>query len=196
MTDYLELLSEENEQALLELERRLERALSGLWNTTEKEAPSPTAGEGTEGTAPAEALLRDAAGVTWPEEPEKGEGSPARQEWPVSDGSPAVLLDEVQRWERVLRYPFGAAETAEGASVRSEGFERTEDGKKWPADLSVRKGYGSEYPLDQRGTGFTAQRALAGRGRSAAEAAQDWTEQADRAFRRDSRRYDGGFYLY
>ena len=24
----------------------------------------------------------------------------------------------------------------------------------------------------------------------------DWVEQADRAFRRDSRRYDGGFYLY
>ena len=23
-----------------------------------------------------------------------------------------------------------------------------------------------------------------------------WAEQADRAFRRDSRRYDGGFYLY
>ena len=32
-------------------------------------------------------------------------------------------------------------------------------------------------------------RPLAGGGR-------DWAEQADRAFRRDSRRYDGGFYLY
>ena len=25
---------------------------------------------------------------------------------------------------------------------------------------------------------------------------QGWAEQADRIFRRDSRRYDGGFYLY
>ena len=24
----------------------------------------------------------------------------------------------------------------------------------------------------------------------------DWAERADRVFRRDSRRYDGGFYLY
>lgn len=33
----------------------------------------------------------------------------------------------------------------------------------------------------------------------AVPSAQDdmrWAEQADRAFRRDSRRYDGGFYLY
>lgn len=31
---------------------------------------------------------------------------------------------------------------------------------------------------------------------TASDKALDWAEQADRVFRRDSRRYDGGFYLY
>lgn len=76
-------------------------------------------------------------------------------------------------------------------------------------DVSLRRRAGAEtsgnYPVSLPGTGAAVLPGAAieaGMGQNAALAgalsADDarWAERADRVFRRDSRRYDGGFYLY
>lgn len=57
---------------------------------------------------------------------------------------------------------------------------------------SVQREFASVLQMD----GGVGNRWEAAESRPSAGEGRDWAEQADRAFRRDSRRYDGGFYLY
>lgn len=207
MTDYLESISQENERALLELERRLERALSGVRNM----APGEDTGEGLAerpgeehtafGEHPASVSPAADIGAT---------GAPGGDAWQWGEGlrggmetqgtaetaeHPSPLLDELQRIERAARYGLDAGVEGHSTTLRKEiekpgrgrgGWRAAlpENGVQSAADMPGQAGWSGPNGLDRRRGGIQAGGAL------------DWAEQADRVFRRDSRRYDGGFYLY
>lgn len=76
----------------------------------------------------------------------------------------------------------GPAPPGRPAEVGVSGGERMPGAPSgWLSDGAVR----AWTPAEEIGPGLPA-----------ASGEMRWAEQADRAFRRDSRRYDGGFYLY
>ena len=233
MTDYLALRTEENEDALLKLERRLAAALAGAAGRTQGAAEGPATergwpaaraeagggapssvqgqeeGAGAGGGSPlspdggggrgrareskASPLLLPAAGT---EALTEGGGlSPWRDALEAAEGRWA-LLEQLERLERAAYLPE-EAETGRSfvpaGSARARGPGNRLDGPLFPLSPPDR---GAELP------GLTG---VAGGGalRSGPEGrawtsggASDWAELVDLAFRRDSRRYDGGFYLY
>ena len=215
MTDYLELTWPGQEDALLEQARRLERALSRLATGDRPEPEGPgaenrsrarerPAGAGTEGVGEAEAELlspdgsrrrtpgprleRMAPDAPWPGWAE-GEGDPERESLPLE-----VQLTRLDRAVRVADGPLRS-----GLSGPDEG---TRPARRRPGGGA---GAGSAPGRALPGEGWEPDwgRAAAGegglpygRGGPGAWEETRWAEQADRVFRRDSRRYDGGFYLY
>ena len=215
MTDYLELTWPGQEDALLEQTRRLERALSRLIAGGQPEPEGPEeenrsrarerpAGAGTEGVGEAEAELlspdgsrrrtpgprleRMAPDAPWPGWAE-GEGDPERESLPLE-----VQLTRLDRAVRVADGPLRS-----GLSGPDEG---TRPARRRPGGGA---GAGSAPGRALPGEGWEPDwgRAAAGegglpygRGGPGAWEETRWAEQADRVFRRDSRRYDGGFYLY
>ena len=109
---------------------------------------------------------------------------PRRVPTPLEEGpDPSPLLEQLQRLERAAAFSPPAAGQAAG-----------QRGGSFPLALS-KSGGGSLFPnledLPGQSAGGEPAAALPLSG-----GGLDWAQQADRAFRRDSRRYDGGFYLY
>ena len=215
MTDYLELTWPGQEDALLEQTRRLERALSRLIAAGQPAPEGPgaesrprprerPAGAGTEGVGEAEAELLSPDGsrrrtpgprlermdpdAPWPGRAE-GEGDPERESLP--------LEAQLTRLNRAVRCADGPLRS--GLSGPDEG---TRPARRRPGGGA---GAGSAPGRALPGEGWEPDwgRAAAGegglpygRGGPGAWEETRWAEQADRVFRRDSRRYDGGFYLY
>lgn len=206
MRDYLEELMD-GAGALLEELRKAERGLSGV--TGAEDGAGPSSGEGTE---PAH---RSSEAVFSPEKPvrrtehivdkaehggeipeeqgekivnrtERTEDEPKalrRQGEEQGDGGTQRAPLEV-RLERLDR----AAASADGAVYRQRGG--TETHEKF-SDQARRGAVPVPDPEEAEKTRMGGLGGLSASGREG-----DWVEQADQAFRRDSRRYDGGFYLY
>ena len=215
MTDYLELTWPGQEDALLEQARRLERALSrliaggqpkpeGPGEESRSRARERPAGARTEGVGEAEAELLSPDGSRRrtpgprlermdPDAPgpgrAEGEGDPERESLP--------LETQLTRLDRAVRWADG--------SIRSGGMEPGRSARPAPRRPGGGAGAGSASGRALPGEGWEPDwgRAAAGegglpygRGGPGAWEETRWAEQADRVFRRDSRRYDGGFYLY
>ena len=198
MVDYLEQ-SLERTEALLEEVRRLERGLSALTAAPGGEAP-PSGGEedseqkeagredGAEtGRAVADPVLE---GIPSPLPSYAGERSDAASEEEgenqaggLKKSETPALLRQMKRLERAEAVPAG------------EAFRR------WRAGAETSGGYPVSLP-GSRAASLPGAAVGAGSGQNAvlsgAPSADEvrWVERADRVFRRDSRRYDGGFYLY
>lgn len=215
MTDYLEALLEHTD-VLLEQVRRLERSGGQTgpaspaqpsppprrerdipsWQTTG--APElPSLGEWTaaKGRDARQSRARRAHTLLAEEEDagrEPGEIpvsplaiSPEREE------TVPPLLNQLKRLERTGVLPPGTASPGPegGTSLRQE--------RTWSPPFSSTFPSGAGYP-DAAVSPAPDQRGSPGLGESGTppDGALGWAEQADRVFRRDSRRYDGGFYLY
>ena len=245
MTDYLERHGE-NEDALLELERRLAAALAGAAARAGQEEPvrertgraaavrteaAPEGGGETEdGDAPAgrSRLLdevqrtdtaraaEDSGGLppgaageagdlsplpAGPETRTGGSGggetpSPWRDALEAARGRSA-LLEQLERVERAATLPqeLGAELSP---SLRSRELGRTgryASPSPLPGSLPADMGAAGGQVLFQEDTGQVL-RLQPGGQEGPPGGGTDWAQQVDRAFRRDSRRYDGGFYLY
>lgn len=166
-------------------EERLDRALgmAGEPEPPERSLMPPQAREDQAAAPAGLGALSAPQGVLTPPEILEGRtdgeqaGIPERSE---RTESPA-LLRQVERLER-------AAAVSAGDTVfrRQTGAEAG-----YPVSLP---GLGTSSPPGAAAGAGPAQRAFL----SGALAADEtrWAERADRVFRRDSRRYDGGFYLY
>ncbi len=206
MIDYLEEMLEDPD-GLLERTRELERPLAqraegrGAFQPPEEGGdPAEDRGPLPVGPAPRGGNGQDMAegdlGLPRPS-PEGGSRQRFRRETgPEEPGKGSYpVLAELERLERA------AASALSGAALRGRsGGGAWQDGGAWetagPGELapSVR-GRGRAVSA---GAGSGGGAPWPGRGGwpLSVLGAQDWAEQADRAFRRDSRRYDGGFYLY
>ena len=215
MTDYLELTWPGQEDALLEQARRLERALSRLIAGGQPEPEGPgaesrsrarerSAGAGTEGVGEAEAELLSPDGsrrrtpgprlermdpdAPWPGRAE-GEGDPERESLPLE-----VQLTRLDRAVRVADEPLRSGLSGAGGDVHPA--RRSPGGKAGAGSAPGRALPGEGWEPDW-GRAAAGEGGLPyGRGGPGAWEETRWAEQADRVFRRDSRRYDGGFYLY
>lgn len=97
-----------------------------------------------------------------------------------------ALAAQLERLDRASVIPAGKAR-----GVRDEPGGR----ESYPVSLSRPQGAAATFPA----AGMAKEAwPTAGpeQGRASSGGETGWAEQADRAFRRDSRRYDGGFYLY
>ena len=215
MTDYLELTWPGQEDALLEQTRRLERVLSRLIAGGQPEPAGPgaenrsrarerPAGAGTEGVGEAEAELLSPDGsrrrtpgprlermdpdAPWPGWAE-GEGDPERESLPLE--TQLTQLDRAARWaDGPLRSGLSGPDEGTRPARRRPGGGAgagSAPGRALPGE-----GWEPDWGRAAAGEGGLPY----GRGGPGAWEETRWAEQADRVFRRDSRRYDGGFYLY
>lgn len=204
MTDYLELL-EEGADALLEQARRLEQALAGSgqnWKGAGEEESSPVRSPlKGEREVPERMLLRgetDRPGEGSLEEALASFGalslSQAQMDTAWEEGQEREetfpLLEQLRRLESVQVLPQ-AEQSRAGTRAGSAGRRNAWNGLEWGEGLT---GVAGEMPSLPQGRENPAFRLPGGGASPGGEAG--WAEQADRAFRRDSRRYDGGFYLY
>ena len=209
MTDYLEELLRGRGQALEEARRRLEELLSPLQPTNSSETkdgkwispqermpalleagrggpPSDESADSDESLTAVEGRQREppaAAGRGgWPE----GEAARARAAWMQGmtgeeEREELPLLEEVRTLE-TRRAGVGAGLPG-GPRERRAWADLTAPGS-WTMSgsgpLSIPAGLGGQLPG----------------GGAVQSTGQSWAEEVDRAFRRDSRRYDGGFFLY
>ena len=215
MTDYLELTWPGQEDALLEQTRRLERALSRLIAGGQPEPEGPEeenrsrarerpAGAGTEGAGEAEAGLLSPDGSRRrtpgprlermdPDAPgpgrAEGEGDPERESLPLE--TQLTRLDRAARWaDGPLRSGLSGPDEGTRPARRRPGGGAgagSAPGRALPGE-----GWEPDWGRAAAGEGGLPY----GRGGPGAWEETRWAEQADRVFRRDSRRYDGGFYLY
>lgn len=174
MTDYLEYQEEEAADVLWEAVRRL-RDLPAGWGET---APSRRTAESEKTAAPAGLLAAEG---------EEAEPSPRL---PLLDG--VLALDgAVERAGSALRWE--GRKTA-GILPETEGVHTDDwaDRRPWlgaPAQRDGSRAWAEE-------TAYQRDVAALGRSTRFGEEATMQAEQLDRVFRRDSRRYDGGFFLY
>ena len=198
MTDYLERLEEESMDALLEQTRRMERILSGLIGRTagEDDVSSPagqTPREADEGThaAALESVEEDRELFRT-----KGEAPLLFQtQGDAGEEERFPLLEQLRQLEWAAELPAVGRQT-EGVSAAGV-WSRPWDGQGGSTLLpgaDRRTMSGDITSLSQSASALAAD--PAGRENLAYAGALSWAEQADRVFRRDSRRYDGGFYLY
>ena len=225
MTDYLELTWADQANALLEQARWLERILSRLATGIPAEESGTAKLELAEREQVSHgAVERTAALSSWAEfsarESEEGtfslNGSRRRP--------PTSLLERKETEASVEPTgPEGQSNRAKGAYALEEQLSRLDRAARLvdgPLRMGGRPGGGihsaSRRPVGRADLGGASGRGLPGEGlesdwgkaavgegglpygRSGPGAWEEtrWAEQADRVFRRDSRRYDGGFYLY
>ncbi len=100
------------------------------------------------------------------------------------DALPSPLLDQLARLERAAGFSGGAPAPEPPSAPKKDGG--------YPLSL-VKPGAPDLDPVGAESAGWAG---TAGRPLPPPGGALSWAEEADRAFRRDSRRYDGGFYLY
>lgn len=190
MTDYLEE-ELERARALLEEVRRLERSVPGR-AVAEKDAEDPRRdGEAPEMAGASEKERDAGSGAGGPGQAERGAAAEAGAE---TERRSLPILEELNRLERAA-----SAWNVLRTERRGPGEAGTERG-------GVRGGYPWALPGPERDGPLSGGAGGEGRDwnwngvpvRGAAPAVDEtrWAEWADRAFRRDSRRYDGGFYLY
>ena len=208
----------DNTAALLEQVRRLERSASGpVLERAGEEAPSPAfraaeepveeraldrRAEAGETIRAAERKETDRQSVSGAASGggEREDGAPEPPERVLTpleeERRPAgsVLLEQLERLERAA-----VSEAAGGGnSSWSDGWSEAGVGRRngYSASLSGARP-GSVFPgvTGAAGEGWTLGTGFAGTDVQPGEELR-WAERADRAFRRDSRRYDGGFYLY
>lgn len=177
MTDYLEQVLEGTADALREAQRKLERTQYGQ-NAVASET------QGREENFQTREILEisreidraghpDLAGETG----NGGTGGPRSPEETAGRTAMEMPGEQTPMDEAEAGLPLSAqvlrAERMAGAGSssvrRSGGLGGTEPAALFEARTAARPGHGRE---------------------------QNWAEQMDRAFRRDSRRYDGGFFLY
>ena len=132
----------------------------------------------------------------WGESPKApGRGRLGEEREPA--GEPLPLGERLARLDRAVRLADGA--------LRGDGTRPGGEGR--PALHTPGRGAGAGGTAERTAPGAGLEpgwgRAAAGegglpygRGGPGAWEETRWAEQADRVFRRDSRRYDGGFYLY
>ena len=182
MTDYLEELLRGSGEVLEEARRRLEELLSPL-----RPAAPAQEREGLDA-----ALSRSGRPVSSPELragetlspglPGEGETPPAAVERTGTEEEPGLpLLGEIQAME--ARQARVGAGPSDGTQPRREWTDLSLSGSRartGSGPLPIPAGLGGRLP-----EGGTVQ-----------STGQNWAEEVDRAFRRDSRRYDGGFFLY
>lgn len=200
MTDYLEELLDQA-GALLEQVRRLERSKAGREALAEEAeelsacsapegctaAPGPAEGAGF---APETASRRREA-VSGPGAETVGESfSAGWQAEPDAPGGASAPPEEGRRSAAPLREQLERLDRAAAASGRTAGEARSGGGQEISLSGPGRNFAGWPEGAEETRPGMT------GPGYPEAGGEQDWAELADRAFRRDSRRYDGGFYLY
>lgn len=194
MTDYLEQ-PEEQENALLEQAKRLEQALSALALREPEEGAEGVldrVGNWEDG-GESQAWERKSLGEAFLAAAGAGEASPAQ---PAAQGSKEraelPLMAQLRQLDRAMDGPgetagTGTEEHALPSAKQAAGWNQAEPGT---ARRLFHQGY--SLPQTERGEELrsTPREPLQSSGNLT------WAEQADRAFRRDSRRYDGGFYLY
>lgn len=187
MMDYLELIDGAAVDALLESERKLDDALARMRRPAAEEM-KPNALNGDERPGGQTEAPEPSRG-SWMEDPLEAENrdwTPLAEETmpaPVGQKAPTPLLEAVEKLERM-----GAAWTenraAEPRRSRTNGLDGPAARRREPVGAAS-----AEESNGVRTTGSAGRRTA-------------WTENAvraeeiDRAFRRDSRRYDGGFFLY
>lgn len=188
MTDYLE---EELERvrALLEEVRRLEWSVPGRAGA-EEETESPRRHGGAPDMAEASGNGQD-AGSGAESFGQEERGAPAGTE---TEGRSPLLWEELGRLERAA------------SSWNALRTERGGPGGAWMERGGARDGYPRALSSPGRdgllpgGAGGEGRdwgwNGVPARGTAPAVDEARWAEWADRVFRRDSRRYDGGFYLY
>ena len=194
MTDYLALIAEKEPDTLLEQARRLEGALSALAERKAGEelktsSPPHLSSQNRENTEKAAGMGEETMAL------ETAQQASALSQLQGSERRQAPhfpLLDQL----RTLDGAFGLEERRAEAGAETQAY--------WTAGRTAARGGTAAERTGQLphgaaplpGAGAGAAGPLGGRAalQSSGEAA--WAEQADRAFRRDSRRYDGGFYLY
>lgn len=192
MPDYLEELLD-NAEALLEQVRRMERGGSGPASLPDhsareelRRALDAASGTGeTESSAvragPAENAVPEPPGRAFDPQGEK-----------AGNRESSALLEQLERLERAAGPELGG-----GGAKRSDSWGGA-DGWRRTAFFSGPAGVWREiaYPdaVGAAGDGWSLNIGPARPSPAAGEL--QWAEQADRVFRRDSRRYDGGFYLY
>ena len=204
LPDYLEELLD-NASALLEQVKRLERGLSGLTpgaREMEAEEPAPAAGEETgQGEIYRQSsALEDSLGERWEvnrmenlvygaeqaehqgEEPVFSRREREEPEELPQSGAPSPLLEQLERLERAASAPA----MLQAGAVRNAGpgFELL-PAARTGGGVGVTGSAGEAWGVGRGPEGYAAP-----------EEELRWAERADRVFRRDSRRYDGGFYLF
>lgn len=216
MPDYLEELLG-NAEDLLEQVKRLEWGLSGLTPERREAAPEETAPVSGETDDPEERRRRAALEGLWEEKEAGGRGyDPASRRDPSQTRREEQTFRRREREEEIassLERP-GAEEEQfqpEGSFPLLEQLERLERaalpltsggtgaGRKTGFDLDLsaplRTGAAFSGPSGAMEAGWSTGGGLEPNAAPAEEELR-WAERADRAFQRDSRRYDGGFYLY
>lgn len=174
MTDYLTQLLSPEEDALERAIRRAENALAGerLRETGRKEW-SPA-----EGTAEAAAFREAGGGIPGglPRESTQEERNTALRGGTEDDFAPEFAQPEAPPLAGALQKADRSAAQADvltrGAAASQSTGDRTAEDRAWTA-------MGRAEP-----------------GQTAAGGELETAQRVDRAFRRDSRRYDGGFFLY
>ncbi len=204
MTDYLEELLE-NSGALLEQVKRMEREPSPPGDGSPPASPdsdlerqslsggnlerkSASAGDAfqEENSLSAPELADEESQVLPPAPVQEKLEPPRRVPTPLEEEEslPSPLLEQLEQLERAASFTQNSAALGNAAVRRN--------GTAYPLALSKSGTFvpGLENPSDWS-AGDSLERSLPPSGSELR-----WAEQADRAFRRDSRRYDGGFYLY
>ena len=187
MMDYLELIGGAAVDALLESERKLDDALARMRRPTAEEM-EPDALNGDERPGGQTVVPAPSRGM-WIEDPLEAENwdwmplTEVTMPAPVGQKAPTPLLEAVERLERM-----GTVWTENGAAEprnsRTNGLDGPAVRRREPVGAAPEEESGGERTTDSAGR-RTAWKENAVR-----------AEEIDRAFRRDSRRYDGGFFLY
>lgn len=174
MTDYLTQLLRPEEDALERAIRRVENALAGgRLGETEREEWPPA-----EGTTEAAAFREAGGGIPGglPRESTLEERNTALRGGAEEGFSPEFAQSEARPLAGALQKVDRSAAQADvltrGAAVSQSPGDRTAEDRAWTA-------MGRAEP-----------------GQTAAGGELETAQRVDRAFRRDSRRYDGGFFLY
>lgn len=195
MTDYLEQ-PEKQENALLEQAKRLEQALSALALRGETETDAGGVldrVEDRENSAESSAWERQGLDETLLAV--AGGSEPSFTQTPTQGQKEQAELPLLARLRQLDRALEGPGETP-GNGTEGHALRSTERAAGWSqAELgAARRLFNQEPSLPQTGWGGYSNSG----GREPLQSSGDltWAEQTDRAFRRDSRRYDGGFYLY
>lgn len=209
MTDYLEPRREENEEALWEAVRRLRDVLDGL------EGERAGAAEDAEVREQAEsAVVPGASGRMAELETVPSAASPSRAEQISAEaqdirtkslpaepenvteavGAALPLLAETEALDRALARSEQTALTA-GGGYRETGLREREEQKSPRTWLPEGRG-GNAAWSELPGSGQEKAVSAAGQVPGPWPRESFQAEQLDHLFRRDSRRYDGGFFLY
>lgn len=206
MTDYLEPRQEENEEALWEAVRRLRDVLGGP-----EGARTGTAEDAEVRRKAASAAVPGASGRMAEPETVPSAAVPSRAEQAMAEaqvarteslsaepenrteeaGTALPLLAQAEALDRALARSEQVALTA-GGGYRETGLQERQSPRTWLAEGQEENAAWTELPGS--GTEQTVSKAGQVPGSWTREPLQ--AEQLDRLFRRDSRRYDGGFFLY